>query len=113
MKVYIAGPMRGYPKFNHPAFDQAEKVLRSMGYDPVNPARLDRDSELNYADHDDIPNNVLRDIIQRDITALLGCEAVALLPGWNDSSGAKLEIATAQYVDMRVVEIPPELLNAS
>jgi len=112
MKVYIAGPMRSYPKFNHPAFDRAEEVLKSMGYDPVNPARLDRDSDLNYEDHDDIPNSVLREIIQRDIVALLGCEAVALLPGWVDSAGAKLEIATAEYVGMRVVEIPPELLDA-
>ena len=112
MRVYIAGPMRGYPKFNHPAFDKAEEVLKSMGYTPVNPARLDRDSDLNYEDHDDIPNSVLREIIQRDIGALLGCDAVALPPGCVESAGANLQIAAAAYVGMRVVDIPPRLLEA-
>jgi len=112
MRVYIAGPMRGYEKFNYPAFDRAEEVLREMGHDPVNPARLDRDEEFPYEDHEAIPNDVLKQIIGRDISALLECDAVALLPGWGDSAGAKLEVATAEYVGMRVVEIPPELLDA-
>ena len=74
---------------------------------------MDRDEEFPYEDHDSIPNDVLRQIIGRDISALLECDSVALLPGWVDSAGAKLEVATAEYVGMRVVEIPPELLDAS
>ena len=39
MRVYIAGPMRGYPDFNKAAFDAAELLLKEIGHDPVNPSR--------------------------------------------------------------------------
>lgn len=38
MKVFISGPMKGYPNFNKEAFDQAEKELgekRWIGDAPV------------------------------------------------------------------------------
>lgn len=94
MKVYIAGRYPGL-------FDQAEEVLRAMGHDPVSPTQLD-----------EAPESALRKITKRNISEMLGCEAVALLPGWRDSPGVKLEVATAEYVGMRVVEIPLELLDA-
>ena len=38
MKVYIAGPMSGYPDMNGPAFDKKADELRAQGYEVVNPA---------------------------------------------------------------------------
>ena len=44
LKIYIAGPMRGYKNLNHEAFDRAEKNLKSkIIYDPINPAKLDKE----------------------------------------------------------------------
>jgi len=37
-RVYIAGPMSGYPRFNYAAFDRAEQQLAAMGLEPVSPA---------------------------------------------------------------------------
>lgn len=37
MKVFISGPMKGYPNFNKEAFDQAEKELVQQGYEEVAP----------------------------------------------------------------------------
>ena len=39
--IYIAGPMRGYPEFNFPAFYAAEERLRARGHAVFNPARRD------------------------------------------------------------------------
>ena len=39
--IYVAGPMRGYEDFNYPAFHEAERILESIGWDVVNPAKMD------------------------------------------------------------------------
>ena len=39
--LYLAGPMRGYPRFNFDAFDKARHALRLRGYAVLCPAELD------------------------------------------------------------------------
>lgn len=48
MKVYVAGPMRGIPEFNFPAFNLAAKNLRADGHVVFNPA--ERDNERHGTD---------------------------------------------------------------
>jgi hypothetical protein len=43
-KVYVAGPMTGYPGFNYGAFDEARDLLASEGWDVISPADLDREN---------------------------------------------------------------------
>jgi hypothetical protein len=86
-RVYIAGPMTGYPDYNFPAFRRAAMVWRSEGWVVINPAdAFDGDTSRPYADY-----------MRKDIADLLTVEAVAFLPGWERSRGAQLEhsIATA------------------
>lgn len=81
MKVYVAGPMTGYPQFNYPAFFKAADALRTLGHDPINPARIDgREGCKTWLD---FMRAALRDIADAD--------AIALLPGWHESRGAALE----------------------
>lgn len=42
MRVYLAGPMRGLPQFNFPAFDAGAATLEALGHEVFNPADRDR-----------------------------------------------------------------------
>ncbi len=61
VKIYLSGPMSGYPSFNIPAFDDAARQLRANGYQVVSPAEQDspatRAASLSSASgsHDDLP----------------------------------------------------------
>lgn len=94
LRVYLAGPMRGRPLFNFPAFFKAAIVLRAQGYDVVNPAEGDMAAGLNPAipvDHiDQIPFDIEK-ILRNDFIEVLEADIICLLPGWEDSSGAKDE----------------------
>jgi hypothetical protein len=109
-KIYIAGPMRGIPQYNFPKFDEAAEKLFSEGWNPVNPAELDR--ELGYHpeempedfDWNTIPTGFpLKAIIAKDIDALTECDAIYVLSGWENSKGAKAELAVAIWLGIEVL----------
>jgi hypothetical protein len=90
-KVYISGPMTGYPEYNRPAFSAAADYLRDRGYEPVNPAEV----ELG-------PGATWEQYMREDLKLLMDCEAVVLLPGWEKSRGATLEASIAGRLGMTV-----------
>lgn len=110
MRIYLAGPMRGYPNFNFPAFDYAAAKLRQQGHEVFSPAERDRSvhgtklednatgSEIEAA------SNVgfsLREALGADMAYISStAEAVALLPGWEKSSGANAELALAKALGL-------------
>lgn len=82
-KLYLSGPMTGYPKLNKPAFFKMSARLRRAGYVVVNPAELDNLEACNS----------WAACLRRDLLALLmWTEAIATLPGWEGSRGANLEV---------------------
>jgi Domain of unknown function (DUF4406) len=89
MRWYIAGPMTGHPDLNFPAFHAEAKRLRDLGYEVVNPAEINAD-----------PNAGWHECMRKDIKELMGCDGVALLPGWEASRGAKLEQFIAASLEM-------------
>lgn len=100
MKVYVAGPMRGVPSFNFPAFDHATAILRGQGYEVVSPAEHDRDTGFDPAgltgDEDlSTLGFDLAEALMWDLTEVAACDGVFLLPGWEHSSGARAELALA------------------
>lgn len=85
-KFYIAGPMRGIPKSNRPAFIEAAQRLRGAGYEVFSPAEISQGEATNEAFA-----GAMRELLPE----LLKCDAVAVLPGWAKSEGAKLEVLVA------------------
>jgi hypothetical protein len=103
MKLYLAGPMTGYPLFNFPAFDEAARRGRELGFVIVSPAEIDRfigfdehctigHFEPRLADYFDTNLTILR-----DVGLILTCDGIALLPGWSRSKGATAEMCVARW----------------
>jgi hypothetical protein len=99
--------MRGYEDYNFPAFDAAERHLREQGHAPVNPAAMDRLFEGwgaappkgMIATREDRKRFILRDLV-----ALMECDAIYLLDGWQDSTGATVEVALAEFLGLELIE---------
>lgn len=84
--IYIAGPMRGYPNHNIPAFRAAASLFRERDFVVVSPVELG--DVVGGQDSGWPPIRFLRNDLQH-IT--LHCNAMALLPGWQKSTGARCE----------------------
>lgn len=98
-RAYIAGPMRGIPDFNFPAFDALAEELRDKGWSVFSPA--DRDRERGDAPDPNGENaKHLSYYMVDDLPAVAACDAVFLLPGWEQSRGASLEFFVAKALDI-------------
>ena len=106
MKIYLAGPMRGYPDNNSPAFAEATAHLRALGHEVWSPA--EHDEKLGV----DANTLCIRSVFRRDLEALLQQDAVVLLDGWNRSHGAALERHAADVVGMPVFVYTPRAGDA-
>lgn len=93
MKLYVAGPMTGYPDLNFPLFNKTATELRAAGHEVVNPAEINAD-----------PHALWADCMKDDIAQLVRCDGVVLLPGWQDSRGA-LENHIAVALGLKVWEL--------
>ena len=101
LRVYIAGPMRGYKNNNHDEFDKAEKQLGKLRvWDPVSPARSDRDQGVDPADN--MTKLELRKALKRDVDLIFGCDCLYMLRGWERSEGARMEHSLALALGMGI-----------
>lgn len=110
--VYIAGPMRGIAWFNYPMFDRIAKQLRDQGCEVISPADEDRKQDgfdpfknPDYANPNacQFPSEMdFHKTVRRCLEAVLQCEEIVLLPGWQRSSGAVAELTLAMWLNKRV-----------
>ena len=106
-KIYIAGPMSGYPNFNFEAFDRVETALIAAGFEVVNPARHSRIMLKKIAKQGRSFNqDDYRKVLRYDIGKLRECQGIYLLRGWERSYGAKRELCYALRHNKNVVLEP-------
>lgn len=115
--VYIAGPMRHRPQFNFPAFYAAEAELSRAGYVVHNPARHDAESlgldckkfpTGDFKDagwSDEQINYFMREAFAWDMQCVCEADAIALLPGWEQSAGVAVELAVANLLKLEVIQL--------
>jgi len=97
-RIYIAGKMTGLPNFNYPAFNTVAAQLRLDGLEVLNPAE-------HFGGRTDLPREIY---LRAAVESVLEADAVALLPGWQASSGAILEKMVAEAIGTPVWEIEDE-----
>ena len=95
--IYIAGPMSGMHALNFPAFFAAEKKLIDDGWEVLNPARFA--SVFGPAPE----GKMLDACCEAERAAIHHLDALALLPGWQHSKGAKRELLVALERDLDVL----------
>ncbi len=102
--VYISGPMTGHPDYNRPAFHAMANKLRAGGYEVLNPAEVDLGERATWEDY-----------LRKDLQMLVTVQEVCMLPGWQSSQGALLEVAIARILGIPVVDYPgtgPHLIQS-
>ena len=102
MRVYISGPITGVDNYMD-NFNKAEEYLTSLGYDVINPARVDAV----------LPKMLYDEYLRIDLYLLAQCEAIYLLDGWNRSDGAKAEMKDALMMGIDIYLETEEMQDSS
>lgn len=98
IKVYIAGKVTGENAgICFAKFAAAEYQLKQNGFEVINPMRLC---------NTDTPWHKCMRVCLRE---MLDCEAVYLLPDWNNSVGATIELVVAAVTAIPVIKTIYEL----
>jgi nucleoside 2-deoxyribosyltransferase len=100
MRVYISGPITGISNYRE-IFALAAERLAERDLQPVNPAELVAVTGGAFT-YDETMHLCLE--------ALSRCEALALLPGWEESHGACVEYGFATALNLPVVTVE-DLVN--
>ncbi|PXW28235.1 DUF4406 domain-containing protein [Paraburkholderia caballeronis] len=95
MRIYVAGPMTGIHEWNFPRFHAETARLRALGHVVIKPAEINPDTTLGW-----------EMCMRADIQQLVTCEAICLLPGFENSKGARLERHIAMELGMQVMYAP-------
>lgn len=111
MNVYISGPMTGYPEHNFPAFEDAQtRLMEELGGGPAvmiySPHNFDA-KPSGEVDHDDLAKKPWEDFLRRDINFLTSMkfDRIYVLPGWEKSRGARLEVTIATQLGAELYDI--------
>ncbi len=119
MRIYLAGPMRGYKDFNFPLFFSTTASLRGQGHTVFNPAERDTNAhgaeklKSDKGSESEVAKNLgytslqlARECFAADTKFI--CEeadAIYLLPGWEKSKGAIAERALGIAIGLTITEI--------
>lgn len=91
-RYYLCGPMSGLPNFNREAFfDVAASLLEAGVSEVFSPAELSDEGRT------------WEDLMRICIGRLVKCDVLVVLPGWENSRGARLEMEIAEALGLRVV----------
>jgi hypothetical protein len=93
-KLYLSGPMTGVENFNHELFNKVAAEFRMVGFEVCSPSEFfDGDTSREREEY-----------MREAFKYLLEADTVVILPGWEQSKGARIEITVAQELGLNLVE---------
>lgn len=93
MKVYISGKVTGLPyEEAWMNFQVVEEMLREEGYDVVNPLKNGLNPDDPWTAH-----------MKEDIKLLMGCDAIYMIKGWEESRGSCIEHVISRMIGILVL----------
>ena len=99
--IYICGPILNQPQGNRDAFFSAELRLLRAGFHPINPHNVARG--LGFDPQGELPPKQLRLVMDAELAAIGCCDAIYLLRGWQNSRGAREELAAALDHGLKII----------
>lgn len=115
--IYISGPMTGLPNNGYDAFAAAAHWLRQNRFENVvSPHEIRADGCIGCGVSwtqetplgTPLPPHDWNAHLRADITALMECDTIVLLPGWPKSRGSRLELTIAMELGMDVYFYDPD-----
>jgi hypothetical protein len=113
--IYLSGPMAGRPDLNEPAFRRAAKAISQ------HPNQLDVivPHDIEAPSHEgDCPASYAKNgphsaacYLRADLAVMLVADAVVMMPGWEASVGARLELSVAAACGIPVTMLDPAVLD--
>ena len=98
-KLYLSGPMTGIKNYNHELFDRVAAEFRLVGFEVCSPSE--------FFDGDITKER--KEYMREAVKYLLEADTIVLLPGWENSKGARIEAAIGQELELNMVEyVEPE-----
>lgn len=110
--LYIAGPMTGLPENNYPAFRDAASILAKAGYGVLNPVENEkkRTDNTRWVVGNRAPWSWY---MRRSLEQIAVADGMAVLPRWQNSKGATLEVDLALQLGMQVATVDGWIARAS
>ena len=90
-RIYISGKITGIENEASGLFENAEILISSAGYEPVNPMKLKHEHDKSWHSY-----------MREDVKALCECDGIFMLENWTDSKGAIIEHTIALYLGLEV-----------
>lgn len=94
-RVYISGPITGYDlEERKMVFAEAERKLQVIGFETFNPLNNTLPFDTTHEEY-----------MRQDLKTLLNCDVIAMLEGFENSQGARLEHVVAMECGLKVIYV--------
>ena len=102
-RAYISGGISGVPDYQE-RFAVADQMVLAMGLDPVNPLAIKAcpDDQCFGDSAERFNGHTWSCWLRHDLIELLRCSHIFMLPDWETSQGARLEMRTALDVGIKI-----------